>query len=128
MSISPLLAKDASKIMSRLNLNLNALQEISKEKACRICFGGEEEIKILQNQNNSKKIEKLKNPLVSPCLCTGSSRYIHLECLQQWLKRSKTDYPYQECTTTIYKVSSCELCMARYPDQVNIRGHKYEIF
>ena len=28
----------------------------------------------------------------------------------------------------IYKVSTCELCKSKYPDQININGTKYEIF
>ena len=48
--------------------------------------------------------------------------------MQQWLGRSRTDYSFEECTTTIYKISSCELCNTKYPDQVNLNGEKYEIF
>ncbi|GAB6030401.1 E3 ubiquitin-protein ligase march6 [Chamberlinius hualienensis] len=35
-------------------------------------------------------------PLYHPCICTGSIRYIHQECLVQWLRYSKKEY--------------CELC------------------
>ena len=42
--------------------------------------------------------------------------------------RSRTDYCYDDCSTVIYKVSSCELCNTKYPDQVNLNGVKYEIF
>ncbi|XP_077999284.1 E3 ubiquitin-protein ligase MARCHF8-like [Glandiceps talaboti] len=35
-------------------------------------------------------------PLISPCLCTGSLRFVHQQCLQQWIKSSDT--------------KSCELC------------------
>lgn len=41
-------------------------------KACRICF--EEE----------SPNENLKEVLVSPCACRGSSAQVHLCCLQQW--------------------------------------------
>lgn len=36
---------------------------------CRICFDGE---------------ETPDNPLISPCRCSGGSRYIHRGCLKQW--------------------------------------------
>lgn len=58
----------------------------------------------------------------------GSSKYIHLDCLKEWLKRARTDYSYDFCSTTIYKVSDCELCNTKYPDQVNLNGEKYDIF
>ena len=70
----------------------------------------------------------MKNPLITPCSCIGSAKYIHLDCLQQWLGRKQKDYTYKECTTSIFKISSCELCSAKYPDQVNLNGEKYEIF
>ncbi|XP_072169738.1 E3 ubiquitin-protein ligase MARCHF6-like [Diadema setosum] len=39
-------------------------------------------------------------PLFHPCICTGSIRYIHQDCLVQWLKHSKKEY--------------CELCMHKF--------------
>ncbi|KAF5296825.1 hypothetical protein FQA39_LY12343 [Lamprigera yunnana] len=36
------------------------------------------------------------NPLLSPCYCSGSLKYVHQSCLQQWLAASDT--------------RSCELC------------------
>lgn len=41
-----------------------------------------------------------EKPLYHPCVCTGSIKYIHQECLVQWLKYSKKEY--------------CELCKHRY--------------
>ncbi|XP_075734398.1 E3 ubiquitin-protein ligase MARCHF8 isoform X2 [Rhipicephalus microplus] len=31
-----------------------------------------------------------ENPLISPCYCSGSLRYVHQACLQQWIKSSDT--------------------------------------
>ncbi|KAI5631396.1 RING-variant domain-containing protein [Phthorimaea operculella] len=36
------------------------------------------------------------NPLLAPCYCSGSLKYVHQSCLQQWLTASET--------------RSCELC------------------
>lgn len=36
------------------------------------------------------------NPLLTPCYCSGSLKYVHQSCLQQWLTASETNY--------------CELC------------------
>lgn len=35
-------------------------------------------------------------PLISPCVCAGSLKYVHQQCLQQWIKSADT--------------KSCELC------------------
>lgn len=37
-----------------------------------------------------------QNPLLAPCYCSGSLKYVHQSCLQQWLTASET--------------RSCELC------------------
>ncbi|XP_030372275.1 uncharacterized protein LOC115622471 [Scaptodrosophila lebanonensis] len=37
-----------------------------------------------------------QNPLLTPCYCSGSLKYVHQQCLQQWLTASETN--------------SCELC------------------
>jgi len=40
----------------------------NEENICRICFDGEEE----------------NNPLIYPCSCDGSSKYVHKKCLDKW--------------------------------------------
>lgn len=39
-------------------------------------------------------------PLFHPCICTGSIKWIHQECLQQWMKYSRKE--------------SCEVCSYRF--------------
>ncbi|GBF99934.1 hypothetical protein Rsub_12627, partial [Raphidocelis subcapitata] len=44
------------------------------------------------------------NPLISPCLCSGSSRYVHRSCLAQWRESNhRRDAAWQ-----------CEVCHFRY--------------
>lgn len=43
---------------------------------CRICLG----------EDNFKD-----NPMISPCKCDGTMKYIHIECLREWLN-SKRSY------------------------------------
>lgn len=31
-----------------------------------------------------------ESPLITPCHCTGSLRFVHQGCLQQWIKSSDT--------------------------------------
>lgn len=43
------------------------------------------------------------NPLISPCLCSGGSSFIHRQCLQQWrLHGNRTDSFYK-CPTCGYR-------------------------
>ncbi|MCP9262241.1 Zinc finger, C3HC4 type [Dirofilaria immitis] len=59
------------------------------EKFCRIChsFG------------NSA------DPLISPCRCTGSLKYVHISCLLHWLTI---------CTHKLKRPTICELCLYNY--------------
>ncbi|KAJ8376583.1 hypothetical protein SKAU_G00071630 [Synaphobranchus kaupii] len=45
-------------------------------------------------------------PLYHPCVCTGSIKFIHQECLVQWLKHSRKEY--------------CELCKHRFCIHANL--------
>ena len=42
-------------------------------RTCRICF----ETEAAEDADDG-------NPLISPCQCSGSSRYVHRKCLEQW--------------------------------------------
>nr|XP_058162857.1 E3 ubiquitin-protein ligase MARCHF6 isoform X2 [Dasypus novemcinctus] len=57
---------------------------IKDEDICRVC----------RSEGTPEK------PLYHPCVCTGSIKFIHQECLVQWLKHSRKEY--------------CELCKHRF--------------
>lgn len=46
---------------------------ILSSRSCRICH-----------------CEGDEGPLITPCHCTGSLRFVHQSCLQQWIKSSDT--------------------------------------
>ena len=61
------------------------IQELSSEEIpyCRVCHEGD-------NSSNSNKATGVSlGPLYHPCKCDGSIKYVHQECLIQWLKVSK---------------------------------------
>jgi hypothetical protein len=46
-------------------------------------------------------------PLIAPCYCAGSLRYVHQACLQQWIKSSD--------------IRSCELCKFQFIMQSKLK-------
>lgn len=60
--------------------------------------------------------EEPTNPMISPCSCTGSMKYIHLECLREWLegKKHMKETPY--VNSYIWKGLECEICKSPYND------------
>ena len=109
--------KDNDNLNKKDNINNinNIVTSDSLDKQCRICFSNSEEL----------------SPLISPCSCTGSSKYIHLLCLQKWLQ-SKIKLEYKEVNENlisgyIYHPAQCEICKEYMPDFVKKNNILYEI-
>ena len=97
--------------------NSNKRANIKLPKVCRICYGEE------------NPLEYYDNPLVQPCKCSGSLKYIHLNCLKQWLNtkscikiESNNNFSF-----FLIKPVECELCKTKFPDFIRHNGKLYEI-
>ena len=101
---------------SSLNLNNDTEHNNNNQykRTCRICFGEDE----------------VESPLINPCKCAGGVKYIHLHCLQQWLKTKRVarSSSNENCSTYTYKKISCELCKTILPDFVQSGNGFYEVW
>ena len=73
------------------------------EKTCRIC---------LSTQTPEER-------LISPCKCRGTSKWIHLSCLNQWRRASRNSKSYYRCDQCHYEYSFrrtdlAELLLSQY--------------
>ena len=70
----------------------------TEEIMCRICLSEEEP----------------DNPIISPCNCIGSVKWIHVECIREWLegKKHKKETPF--VNSYIWRGLECEICKAFY--------------
>ena len=70
------------------------ISEICETPICRICL--QEEIDM--------------NSLISPCQCSGSSKYVHRECLNEWRRTSRNPLAMTQCMIcrTTYQVRRME--------------------
>ena len=86
-----------------------------KSPTCRICYCTEEEI---------------ESDLIQPCICSGSMKYIHYTCLQQWLKSKGFDKKTTTATSISYnlKAIECELCKTTLPEVIIQNNKKYDLF
>ena len=88
------------------HLNTNDSKKSEKQKICRICYIGE--------------IDNNSNPLIKPCKCSGSMKYIHYKCLLHWLKTKiqidKSEY-IENDYFSLYSPENvqCELCKEYFP-------------
>ena len=86
-----------------------------KNKVCRICYIEEEDPK--------------ENPLLQPCICDGSLKFIHYSCLKQWISTHscvKLDEN-ENCSIYLIKPVECELCKTKYPDYINYQNKLYPL-
>ena len=64
-----------------------------EEKTCRQCFGGDDD-----------------GPLVQPCACRGTAKWIHEQCLEQWRRTGGGE-------DTAHR---CGQCMDHYRDALSL--------
>ena len=86
---------------------------------CRICYGDD---------------SSDENPLICPCICKGSMKYIHYECLKNWLNSKieedisvDSENPEVDVITYNRKDISCELCKEKFPDYIKYNDRFYNI-
>ena len=105
--------KISNKKNIKININTNTNTDFP-QKCCRICYLDDDTI---------------SNPLIQPCLCSGSLRYIHLECLKQWIgTRNYTRLEKNEhCCIYLIKEVDCELCKNKLPDYIRHKNKLYKI-
>ena len=60
-----------------------------EDALCRICFGA--------------AFENGAGKLISPCLCSGSSGYVHVSCLNDWRSTSANPRSFFECDQCHYR-------------------------
>lgn len=84
----------------------------SVTSACRIC---------LSDQCSSD------DPFISPCLCHGSLLYVHLSCLQHWVKTKLSTLESPNVISINWKNLNCELCKAHLPFSVKHAGKEYSL-
>ncbi|CAD8109411.1 unnamed protein product [Paramecium sonneborni] len=81
-------------------------------KQCRICLSTG---------------ESPSNPLIDPCKCIGSTKYVHINCLLRWIQQSSHFNSNAYCTRFIWKSLECEICKSVYPPIFDRNGKKFNL-
>ena len=107
--------KDNESNEKNSNSNINNTKN-KKVKICRICY--------------IEEYDKINNPLIKPCKCSGSMKYIHYDCLLHWIRTKiidKSQKYFDNDYLSIFNLElvECELCKTRLPDYIR---HKNEIY
>jgi hypothetical protein len=73
---------------ARLYPDVDNDADAPEEPCCRICFDS---------------TDSRENPLFRPCLCKGTSAWVHMECLDTWRKTSVNPKSFYECDSCKFK-------------------------
>ena len=86
-----------------------------KNKICRICYIQEE--------------DPDNNPLVQPCKCDGSLKFIHLQCLSHWINTHSCEKleTNNKCSIYLIKPIVCELCKSKFPDYIKFKNRFFPL-
>jgi len=87
-------------------------QSRTESVTCRICLADE----ITE-----------ENPLICPCKCSGTMKYIHLMCLREWLKNRLKTRQTGHSISYFFKSLSCELCKEPLPQSVTVKERFIEL-
>ncbi|GAA5909207.1 hypothetical protein JCM8208_003411 [Rhodotorula glutinis] len=70
------------------------------DRICRICFGGAED-------------EEELGRLFAPCVCRGTSRHVHVKCLESWRRAAVSPKAFYECGQCKYQYQFRRTTVAR---------------
>jgi hypothetical protein len=74
--------------------------DTSPSAQCRVCLAEGDEV---------------DNPLISPCACIGSMRYVHYMCQQRWIESRMIERTAVSFSAYNWKSLDCELCKRALP-------------
>ena len=104
--------KDKSKSINLDEISLASEKNSTSRPTCRICY--------LLNSD-------IENPLISPCKCSGSMKFIHFKCLKHCIEVNLTKKIEQNYKYYYWKNYSCEICKEEYPKYIKIKDSLYPL-
>ena len=94
------------------NISLNSDKSSTSRPTCRICY--------LHSSD-------MENPLVSPCKCSGSMKFIHYKCLKHCIKVNLSKRIEQNYKYYYWKNYMCEICKEEYPKYIKLKDSLYPL-
>ena len=102
-----------------LNYKNNYLEENNTKRGetidkicCRLCY---------QEESN------IFDPLLSPCKCSGSMKYIHYSCLKKSIQQKIQVKKEENCDLYFFKSYCCEICLEAYPKYITYKTNIYNL-
>ena len=84
----------------------------TEPRECKICY---------EDSNTTK------NPLITPCNCSGTTKYIHLECLKKCMESKKQSKSRDRIYSSTWSNLHCEVCTSPLPIFLNFNSTKINL-
>jgi hypothetical protein len=84
----------------------------SESSPCRICLS---------------EGELPEDPLICPCKCSGTMKFVHVNCLKEWIKNKVSSRVTEKGITVYFKDLSCELCSVSLPTFLYHKGKQISL-
>lgn len=91
--------------------NRNNINE--QKPICRICL--------------SDSFQDPNNPMINPCKCSGTMKYLHLVCLQKFIESKIQTRVGDNVTLLSFKSIECDICKTVFPEKIKIKNTSYVI-
>lgn len=98
---------------SSAETSLEIDDEAGEEMTCRICY---------------ERQVRRENPLLSPCKCDGTVKYLHLNCLKMWIKSKVTTRQTDSSITYQWKTIECDICKMELPLTLDTKTTSVSLF
>ena len=108
ISVNKLMA--SSTIVNQSSARNTDINNVNNKPYCRLCYQSESTI---------------TDPLISPCNCSGSMKYIHLTCLKNSIKLKYHKKSEQHYDMFLFQNYSCEICLTMYPKYIIYKTQVY---
>lgn len=111
--VKKLKRKKRRQIVTGENTASETIQEMRiSGKLCRICL---------------EEDETIESPFITPCLCSGSCKYIHLNCLRSWTDSKKQIQTEKGVTSYYWDNLECEICKTMFELNFELNGEMISV-
>ena len=73
------------------------------------------------DENDSEEL------LINPCSCKGTSEYVHIKCIQDWITSKMKKKINLGVSCFYWKKLKCEVCIVSLPDLIEHKTKNYEL-
>ncbi len=103
---------EKKEIINNSNIEMKNSDILNNKPTCRICLCDDYED---------------DNPLINPCKCNGTMKYLHLDCLRKLIESKVTKSSNEVTTIFTFKTLSCDICKSLFPENIKIKKKTFNI-